>query len=83
MLFVFDRQDTWGFWMHEMRFQLDIIWFNSQRQSVYIRQNLEPCTPQECPVFIPSAKALYVLEVNAGFVESHNVTLGEGFAFVG
>jgi uncharacterized membrane protein (UPF0127 family) len=82
MLFLFDSEANWGFWMHEMRFPLDIIWFNSQRQAVYIQQSLQPCTPQNCPVFIPSAKAMYVLEVNAGFVESHDVTLGDAFTFL-
>lgn len=82
MLFVFDKEATLGFWMHEMRFPLDIIWFNSQRQVVHIEQNLKPCTPQNCPVFSPSTNAMYVLEVNAGFVESHNVTLGQTFTFL-
>ena len=82
MLFVFDSEATVGFWMHEMRFPLDIIWFNSGRQVVYIEQNLEPCTPQNCPVFSPSTGAMYVLEVNAGFVKSHNVTLGQTFTFL-
>jgi len=28
MLFVFDHEDFWGFWMIDMKFPLDIIWFN-------------------------------------------------------
>jgi hypothetical protein len=83
MLFVFDRQDYWGFWMIDMRFHLDIIWFDFNRQVVFIEPNLSPCTPQNCPVFTPNAKALYVLEVNAGFVEAHQVTYGTSFAFLG
>ncbi len=31
MLFVFDSEANWGFWMHGMRFSLDIIWFDSQK----------------------------------------------------
>ena len=68
MLFVFDHEDYWGFWMIDMKFHLDIIWFDSNRQVVFIESNIPPCTPQNCPVFIPNARALYVLEVNAGFV---------------
>ena len=83
MLFVFDHEDFWGFWMIDMKFPLDIIWFNSNRQVVYIQQNLPPCTPQGCPVFEPPVKAIYVLEVDAGFVQAHNVTLGTTFAFLG
>lgn len=83
MLFVFDSEGTWGFWMTDMKFSLDIIWFNAQRHVVYIQQNLPPCTPQGCPIFTPPVNALYVLEVNAGFVQAHNVSIGDTFNFVG
>ena len=83
MLFVFDHEDYWGFWMVDMKFPLDIIWFNSNRQTVFIEQNLPPCTPQNCPVFTPNVKAMYVLEVNAGFVVAHQITLGTTFTFLG
>jgi uncharacterized membrane protein (UPF0127 family) len=82
MLFVFNSEDTWGFWMSGMRFPLDIIWFDSQRHAVYIEQGLVPCTPQSCPIYTPTVKAMYVLEVNAGFVQAHDVSLGDTFNFV-
>jgi len=82
MLFIFGQQAEWGFWMHEMMFPLDIIWFNSSRRVVFIEQNLAPCTPASCPVYVPSTNAMYVLEVNAGFVASHGVKLGDTFSFV-
>lgn len=82
MLFVFSQEAQWGFWMHEMRFPLDIIWFNASRQAVFIEQNLPPCTPSACPVYTPIANAMFVLEVNAGFAATNGVTLGESFAFV-
>jgi len=83
MLFVFDSEGNWGFWMKDMRFPLDIIWFNSQRNAVFIEQDLLPCTPQDCPIHMPPVKATYVLEVNAGFVRAHNISLGGTFNFVG
>lgn len=83
MLFVFDHEDYWGFWMVDMNFPLDIIWFNSNRQAVFIEQNLPPCTPQNCPVFTPNMKAMYVLEVNAGFMMAHQIALGTTFTFLG
>jgi uncharacterized membrane protein (UPF0127 family) len=82
MLFVFQNEDYWSFWMYEMKFPLDMIWFNSSRQAVYFEQDLPPCTPTSCPVFTPSAKAMYVLEVNAGFITAHRVSLGDTFNFV-
>jgi uncharacterized membrane protein (UPF0127 family) len=85
MLFVFSSEGTYGFWMPDMKFSLDIIWFNAQLQVVYIQQNLPPCppAPQTCPIYTPPVNALYVLEVDAGFVQAHNVSIGDTFNFVG
>jgi len=82
MLFVFAQEGEWGFWMHEMRFPLDIIWFNANRQAVYIEENLPPCTSASCPVYTPPVYVTYVLEVNAGFVKANGVELGDSFNFV-
>ena len=82
MLFIFDRETAWGFWMKDLKFSLDIIWFNSGKEVVFVKENLRPCDPQYCPVYTPSMAALYVLEVNAGFVHIHNLAIGTTFAFV-
>jgi hypothetical protein len=82
MLFVMQHPDYWGFWMVDMKFPLDIIWFNSTRQVVFTEPNLPPCTPQNCPVVTPTSKALYVLEVNAGFMASHQIRMGTTFVFL-
>jgi uncharacterized membrane protein (UPF0127 family) len=82
MLFVFDTEGYWSFWMNEMRFPLDIIWFNSDRQVVFFEQGLQPCGPEICRTFTPSEKAMYVLEVNAGFVAAHHISPDDMFSFV-
>ena len=82
MLFVFGYEAQWGFWMNGMMFPLDIIWFNSSREAVFIEQNLQPCGSGQCPTYAPPVVALYVLEINANFVRSHNISLGTEFTFV-
>jgi len=82
MLFVFDSEGTWGFWMKGMRFPLDIIWFDSQKRAVFIEQDLAPCVPQSCPIYTPPVNAMFVLEVNAGFVKVHNIVIGDSFSYV-
>jgi len=81
MLFVFDHEDYWGFWMINMSFPLDIIWFNSARQVIWTEPDLKPCPPYDCPVITPNVKSMYVLEVNAGFIVAHHITLGTTFSF--
>lgn len=82
MLFVFQSEDYWSFWMIEMKFPLDMIWFNSSRQAVFFEENLPPCGPTVCQVFTPQVRAMYVLEVNAGFIATHQISLGDQFNFV-
>lgn len=81
MLFVLDHEDYWAFWMFNMSFRLDIIWFNTARQVVWTEPNLKPCPPSNCPVIMPPVKSMYVLEVNAGFIAANHITLGTTFSF--
>jgi len=81
MLFVFDHEDYWAFWMINMSFPLDIIWFNSARQVVWTEPNLQPCSPSNCPAITPPAPSMYVLEVNAGFIAANHIKLGTTFYF--
>ena len=82
MLFVFDHEDYWGFWMAGMRFPLDIIWFNSARQVVWTEPDLQPCpNSYNCQTIMPTAVSAYVLEVNAGFIASHNIVLDSTFSW--
>jgi uncharacterized membrane protein (UPF0127 family) len=81
MLFVFDHADYWAFWMINMSFPLDIIWFNSARQVVWTEPDLKPCTQSNCPAITPPVQAMYVLEVNAGFLATNHITMGASFSF--
>lgn len=81
MLFVFQQDDTWQFWMKDMHYNLDIIWLDANKNVVTIASDVTPATyPQT--VYSPTAPARYVLEVNAGFAAKYNVTVGEKAAFM-
>jgi len=75
MLFVFDRPDNYSIWMKDMNYSLDIIWLNESKEIIYIEENISPKTYPK--LFVPSEKALYVLEVNAGFVENSGIKVGD------
>jgi uncharacterized membrane protein (UPF0127 family) len=74
MLFVFPKENEYGFWMKGMKFPIDIIWLDSNREVVHVEHSLEPCT--SCQTYKPDAEALYVLETVAGFAEEHDVQRG-------
>jgi uncharacterized protein len=77
MLFIFKEPDKIPFWMHGMKFPIDIIWFDKGRNVVHIEHNLQPCiTDLVCPSYSPEKDALYVLETTSGFYQRHNVKIG-------
>ncbi len=74
MLFVFSEPDRYGFWMLDMHFAIDMIWFDAELHVVDVTEN---ATPDSYPkVFRPNTPAQYVLEVPAGFVQHHTVLVG-------
>ena len=76
MIFTFGSEDYYGFWMMNTSIPLDMIWLNSNKQVVYIQKDAQPCTITSCPIYRPSAPGQYVLEVNAGFADAHNIKAG-------
>ncbi|MFZ1654585.1 MAG: DUF192 domain-containing protein [Candidatus Moraniibacteriota bacterium] len=62
MLFLFDRPDYYGFWMHGMRFPLDMV-FLSRGQIVFIERGIQPGDPK---IVMPPTPVDQVLELNAG-----------------
>lgn len=75
MLFVFDQDDTYGIWMKDMKFAIDIIWIDAEGRIIDIVQH---ATPESFPqVFTPRAPARYVLETRSGFVEERNVNASD------
>ena len=80
MLFVFDSEGYYEFWMPNMNFALDMVWMDKDYNVVDITENAEPKPelPQaELPKYKSSNMAQYVLEVNAGFCDEHNLKVGD------
>ncbi len=75
LLFVFDKLDFHGIWMKNMRFPIDILWFDADLRIVDIKKGAQPQSYPE--IFYPQEPALYVLEVNTGFSEENSITVGE------
>lgn len=77
MLFVFDREGMYPFWMKNTLIPLDIIWINQNNKIVFISKNTQPCESFICPSVAPTGKAKYVLEVNAGVSEESGFKEGD------
>lgn len=75
MLFVFDTEAEHSFWMKGMKFPIDIIWIDDDKEVVHVEHRLQPCEPDSsCQTYKPDDDSRYVLETVAGFALKHNVT---------
>lgn len=64
MLFVFEYPGRECFWMKDMHFSIDILWFDASKRLVHQEREVSPSTyPHN---FCPPLDALYVLELEAG-----------------
>lgn len=75
MLFIFDTPNTYGFWMKDMHYPLDMVWMDSAMKIVTITPHV---TVDSYPkIFYPSQSVQYVLEVNDGFSTQHDLKVGQ------
>jgi uncharacterized membrane protein (UPF0127 family) len=74
MLFVFPRDEQYGFWMKDMSVPIDIFWLDDKGQVVSIAQDVAPSSYPN--VFYPIVPARYVLETISGFAQAHNIATG-------
>jgi hypothetical protein len=79
MLFVFNHPSQHVFWMKDMNFPIDMIWLDENLKIIYFQKNV---LPESYPAtFGPDQNSLYVLEVNAGFSDKHNLKIGDSLSF--
>ena len=81
MLFIFPREGPYSFWMKDTLIPLDMIWLDESRKVVYIAHQVQPCRSDPCPSYTPSSKALYVLEINAGYAQKLDIHEGDEARF--
>jgi len=74
MLFIFQKDSQYGFWMKDMLTPIDIFWLDDKGQVIYISENVATSTYPH--VFYPSAPARYVLETASGFAHAHSIATG-------
>jgi hypothetical protein len=74
-LFSFGAPGSHAIWMKDMKYALDVLWVDEEGKIVHLEENITPATfPQSFGSPVP---AWYVIEAVAGFVDMHNVTVGQ------
>ena len=75
MYFVLPERKIATFWMKGMLFPLDIIWIDDG-VIVDLDENIPIPTKDRTPSLTSPQEVTHVLEVNAGFVNRHNIETG-------
>lgn len=75
MIFIFETKGYHYFWMKNTKIPLDIIWINEESEIVDI-VTAPPCSKDPCPLYKPSAKALYAIETNANWALNNGIKVG-------
>ena len=87
MLFVYQQERQYNFWMKEMRFPLDIVWIGVDCTVVDVTLDAPPPEPDQTldqlPRFSPGDPAQYVLEINAGEFAAAGIVVGDPVEFAG
>jgi uncharacterized membrane protein (UPF0127 family) len=77
LLFVFEEPGQHGFWMKDMNFPIDILWFDEEKRLIYTEEDVSPETFPE--TFHAPEPSLYVLEVNVGEFSNLSSFVGQTF----
>lgn len=82
MLFVFDALGSYGFWMKDMRFDLDIVYIDNDKRVIAIFPNVSRNSyvaenPRESLFVGREYQARYVLEINAGYARELGLQVGD------
>jgi len=77
MLFIFDWEAVYPFWMKNTLIPLDIIWIDRDEEVVFISKDTQPCEQEPCPTINPYKKAKYVLEVCGGTADRIGLEVGD------
>lgn len=78
MLFIFPVADTYSFWMPDMHFPIDLLWIDETGTIIGLEEAMQPEKDLKNPqYYTPPGPVRYVLELNAGFVKKHGVSIGQ------
>ncbi len=79
MFFIFDKPNTYGFWMKDMKFPIDIIWLKDNK-IIRFEENMAPqngAKDSELKIYYPPEPIQKVLEVKAGAVQRFGFKIGD------
>lgn len=78
MLFAFSKETLQCFWMKDMKFSLDFVWLNENKEVVDITRNV---SPDSYPNEYCQEQVKYVIEINNGEANNLGLSIGQKLIF--
>lgn len=76
MLFIFDDFAPRTFWMKNTLIPLDMIFVDENFVVVDVKEDVPPCKADPCETYPSEFSSKFVVELNAGSVKEHNISVG-------
>jgi uncharacterized membrane protein (UPF0127 family) len=77
MLFVYSDLAPRSIWMKNTLLPLDVLFLAADGSILTMLNNLPSCQMDPCPVYESKAPAMYILELNAGFIKHNLLKIGQ------
>jgi uncharacterized membrane protein (UPF0127 family) len=82
MVFAFANDGPQVMWMKDMKYPIDMIWLNDDKQVVHTVKNIQPSTynsadPTKSQKFQSDTPAHYVIELPSGTIDSTGIKNGD------
>ncbi|UYQ94690.1 DUF192 domain-containing protein [Chitinophaga horti] len=78
MLFLFEAEGPQAFYMKNTYIPLDIAYVNAQQEIVSVTKYATPLSEESLPSY---KDAMYVVEVNGGYIDRHKIAYGDKIVF--
>ncbi|SCZ50817.1 DUF192 domain-containing protein [Thiohalomonas denitrificans] len=82
MLFVYQHPQPVSFWNKDVRFPIDILYFDANSALIRTDTHVPPCPYRDCPRYRTAAPVKYVLELPAGTTERLKLKPGDRLQFL-
>ncbi len=82
MLFIYERPQPVRFWNKDVRFPIDILYFDENSTLLRTDTHVPPCPHGDCPLYRTEEPVKYVLELPAGTTDRLGLHPGEQLAIL-
>ncbi|MDI9325613.1 MAG: DUF192 domain-containing protein [Alphaproteobacteria bacterium] len=84
MLFYFPKTKEYDIWMKGMYIPIDILWIGANKKVVAMHEKVQPERPNIPDAYrkiYRGAPARWILELQSGTIEKHQITVGDTVSF--